>query len=211
MATATLSTGALEALRRFARTRPNLESCELCGAALENQHPHLLARGSGQIACSCDACAILFCSQSGARFLRVPRRVVRLAQFDFDTATWDAMMLPIGLAFFLRKADGSAVALYPSPAGAMSSLLDLPRWDDLVCHHPTLMSVEPEVEALLCNRMGERHASFIAPLDVCYRLVGLIRMRWRGLSGGPHVWQAIAEFFEELEHGAMIVREARHA
>ena len=32
---------------------------------------------------------------------------------------------------------------------------------------------------------------YIVPIDECYRLVGLIRMHWRGLSGGTEVWKEI--------------------
>ena len=48
------------ALRRFAQARPQVERCELCGAALDEMHQHLLDRKSRQIACSCDGCAIVF-------------------------------------------------------------------------------------------------------------------------------------------------------
>jgi hypothetical protein len=36
-------------------------------------------------------------------------------------------------------------------------------------------------------------------IDECYRLVGLIRTRWRGLSGGPDVWTEIGRYFDELK------------
>ncbi len=41
----------------------------------------------------------------------------------------------------------------------------------------------------------ERHEYFLAPIDECYKLVGLIRGHWRGLWGGSEVWLHIAEFF----------------
>ncbi|HEY1646708.1 MAG TPA: DUF5947 family protein [Terracidiphilus sp.] len=202
---------ALEALRRFARPRPNVERCELCGAAIPSNHPHLLDRRSRQVACSCDACSILFADQQSARFLRVPRRTLKLTEFRFSDAEWDAMTLPIGLAFFLRDATGRATALYPSPAGVMESLIELPAWPELTRNHPTLAALEPEVEALLVHRIGEQQGYFVAPIDTTYRLVGLIRTKWRGLSGGTAVWQAIAEFFGELDCRATHVGEVTHA
>jgi hypothetical protein len=36
------------------------------------------------------------------------------------------------------------------------------------------------------------------PIDVCYRLVAVIKREWQGLSGGGTVWPAIEEFFAEL-------------
>jgi hypothetical protein len=43
-------------------------------------------------------------------------------------------------------------------------------------------------------------------MDECYSLVGLIRMRWRGLSGGREVWEEIARFFEQLRERSKTVR-----
>jgi hypothetical protein len=71
--------------------------------------------------------------------------------------------------------------------------------------------LEPEVEALLVHRIGEQQGYFVVPIDTAYRLVGLIRTRWRGLSGGAAVWQAIAEFFSELERRSTRVGEVPHA
>jgi hypothetical protein len=205
------STEALAALRRFARSRPEIERCELCGAAIGGEHPHLLDRASRQIACACDGCAILFCGQEGAKFLRVPRRVLKLEGFRFTDAEWDAMMLPINLAFFLRQQNGATTVLYPSPAGVMESLIEVPEWKELFGREASLAGMQPEVEALLVNRIGEENAYFAVPIDAAYRLVGLIRTKWRGLSGGPEVWQAIADYFAALERQATVVGEAAHA
>jgi hypothetical protein len=193
---------ALAALRRFTRTRPAAERCELCGEVLRDEHAHLVERERRRITCTCDACAILFCGQEDARFLRVPRRVLRLEDFGFSDEQWEAMMLPIGLAFFIRGSDGATRVLYPSPAGAMESLIRVAPWQDLFAAEPRLRGMEPEVETLVVNRIGREPASYLVPLDQCYRLVGLIRTQWRGLSGGGEVWKAIAEFFEELDRRA---------
>lgn len=206
----------LSALRRFARTKPATERCELCGAALAEEHLHLLERERRRIACACEACSILFSAQQDGRFLRVPRRVWQLANFSFSDEQWEAMMLPIGLAFFLRGRDGTTQVLYPSPAGAMESAIRVAPWQELFESEPQLRKVEPEVEALIVNRigadrMGKEPSSFIVPLDLCYRLVGIIRTQWRGLSGGGEVWKAIADFFEELERRAVKPTEATHA
>jgi hypothetical protein len=42
--------------------------------------------------------------------------------------------------------------------------------------------------------------------------VGIIRMGWRGLSGGSEVWSEIARFFDDLQKRALPARdEAAHA
>ena len=49
------------------------------------------------------------------------------------------------------------------------------------------------------------------PIDECYKLVGLIRSNWRGLSGGTEVWQQIGGFFEGLKQRATVIKEDAHA
>jgi hypothetical protein len=45
-------------------------------------------------------------------------------------------------------------------------------------------------------------------MDECYSLVGLIRMHWRGLSGGREVWEEIDRFFENLkQRSRKVVRD----
>lgn len=189
------------ALRGFARPRPPAEPCELCSAALAPEHPHLVEPPTRRLLCCCDACAILFSRDDAAdlRFRRVPRDVWRLDSFRMTDAQWDALLVPINVAFFYRSTPaGRVVALYPSPAGATESQLTLDAWDELVRDNPVLRDLEPDVEALLVNRLGEIRAYYRAPIDQCYRLVGLVRLHWRGLSGGNEVWQEIAAFFATL-------------
>ena len=72
-------------------------------------------------------------------------------------------------------------------------------WQGIVADNPLLAGLEPDVEALLVNRIRGRQDYYIAPIDECYRLVGLIRLGWRGLAGGTAVWQQIDEFFAGLQ------------
>jgi len=193
----------LAALLRFALSPREMERCELCGVELSEDHAHLLGRDSQKVACSCDACAILFCGQDGAKFRRVPRRILKLEGMDFNEAVWDALRLPINLAYFVRRSDDTTSVFYPSPAGPMSSLLSLPRWGDLFVNSPDIGRVESEVEALLVNWTGAVMSNFIVPIDQCYRLVGLIRTQWRGFSGGSEVWRSVGDFFTSLDHRAI--------
>ena len=188
------------ALRQFIRERAPAEQCELCSIGLAHEHPHLLDPATRQLVCCCEACAILFSGQASARYRRVPRRIRALADFQISDAQWDSLLLPINLAFFFYSSPAEQmVALYPSPAGATESLLDLEGWNDLVRDNPILATLEPDVEALLVNRVGNARHYYIAPIDECYKLVGLIRSNWRGLSGGAEAWQEIGEFFASLK------------
>jgi Family of unknown function (DUF5947) len=187
------------ALRRFTRKRPAVESCELCSAPLPPGHDHLIEPAVGRLVCSCTACAILFSGQPDARYRRVPRDVDFLADFRLTDAQWEDLHLPINLAFFFRSTRaGRVVAVYPSPAGGTESLLTLEAWQQLEDENPVLRDLEPDVEALLVNRLGPAREHYRVPIDACYRLVGLIRANWRGLSGGAEVWQEIGQFFAGL-------------
>ena len=56
--------------------------------------------------------------------------------------------------------------------------------------------------ALLINRVGERDEGYLLGIDECFRLAGLIRASWRGLSGGTEVWGEIGRFFAGLRQRA---------
>jgi hypothetical protein len=104
-------------------------------------------------------------------------------------------------------------AYYPSPAGPMQSLLKLETWQDLEERNPVLREMQQDVEALLINRVRGARQHFLVPIDECYSLVGLIRMRWRGLSGGQEVWKEIESFFESLQRRSKVMhkQENNHA
>ncbi len=195
----------LAALKGFVRQRAPLERCELCGNGLAPAHPHLLGPDRRQLLCSCEPCAILFVEGRSSGYKRVPRRITLLSQFELTDEQWDALMIPIELAFFLQRSlTGQTVAVYPSPAGATESTLHLDAWESIARGHSRLSALEPDVEALLVNRVRQHggstgHKHFVVPIDECYKLVGLIRKSWRGLSGGAAVWDDIAQFFTDLE------------
>jgi hypothetical protein len=123
-----------------------------------------------------------------------------LPEFRLAEARWDSLLIPVGMAFFFHSTPaGRVMAFYPSPAGATESLLSLETWQELVQDNPVLAEMEPDVEALLVNRVQGAQEYFIAPIDKCYELVGLIRANWRGLSGGTEVWDQIGKFYTKLK------------
>ncbi len=199
-------------LRQFARRSSTAERCELCSAELSSVHQHLLDPKTRQVICSCDACAVLFCGQNGAHYLRVPRRVRSLYDFQMSDLQWESLMIPINLAFFYRdSAADRVIAMYPSPAGAIESLLNLESWTEIAAGHTALQKMEADVETFLVNRVGGDAEYYIVPIDECYRLIGLIRMHWRGLSGGGEVWKEIHHFFSDLRARSADVREGANA
>jgi hypothetical protein len=195
------STHPLAALRRMARRPgPESERCELCGVELSAAHEHLIEPPTRKLTCACGACAILFDGQGSARYRRVPRRIEILNDFHLTDQQWESLHLPINLAFFFHSSPAARViAVYPSPAGATESLLTLESWADLAAANPVLADLQPDVEALLVNRVGPIRDYIRAPIDECFKLVGIIRMHWRGLSGGTEVWKEITRFSESLK------------
>lgn len=195
-----MSLSSFETLRRLAQPPQSMsERCELCHLALSPVHRHLLEVETRQVACSCDSCALLFQNAAGTKFKLIPRDSRALTDFQMTDGEWESLALPIDLAFFFYSTPSEKmVALYPSPAGPMESLLPLTSWQVLVKQNPVLQNMQPDVEALLVNRAGVAREYFLAPIDACYELIGTIRMHWRGFSGGEDVWREIENFFARL-------------
>ena len=199
-------------LRQFARRERPLERCELCSVGLTPGHPHLIELERRKLLCTCDACAILFSRQGAARYKRVPRRIRSLRDFHLSDEQWEALSIPIGLAFFFHSSPlDRVVAFYPSPAGATESLLPLDSWRGLVARNQELATMRPDVEALLVWGSGalrgdgateESVECFLVPIDVCYELVGELRRQWRGFDGGTEVHATLAEFFARVRSRA---------
>ena len=202
-------------LRRFVREAPadeQIERCELCSVRVPPAHRHLLEMTTRQITCACDACALRFEDVVDGRFKLIPRDPRVIPGFRLDDALWTGLALPINLAFFYRSsAADRVVAMYPSPAGATESQLPLDAWAQLEAKTPALTQMQPDVEALLVNRVGAQRECFLAPIDTCFELVGLIRLHWHGFSGGERVWQEIDAFFERLEKTARPLMAAQSA
>ena len=205
-------------LRQFAR-KPSavVERCEMCSRELSARHEHLVEPVSRKLVCACNACAILFESQHGTKYKRVPRQIFRLEGFQLTDSQWEALSLPIEMAFFFKSTpQGRVIALYPSPAGATESLLSLGAWAEIESANPVLRQMDADVTALLVNRagrVGETAAPdyYLVPIDECYKLVGLIRMHWRGFSGGTEVWREINSFFSALKQSAETTQGGEHA
>ena len=198
------SSAVLATLRRFARSSATQELCEICTIGLPPDHRHLLELSIGRIICSCHACALRFHDVVDGRFKLIPREIRSLSQLRLTDYEWDSLALPINLAFFhYSTLQDKMKATYPSPAGATESLLPLDTWQTLALNNPILARITPDIEALLVNRVDPRREYYIVPIDLCFELVGVIRLHWRGLSGGDVVWKEITNFFDRLWQAAL--------
>ena len=198
---------ALAALKTYSRTwqpvAPAESRCQLCALALDaHPHAHVVDLERRSLLCACQACAALAAQArtSVARFRLVPTRVLIDPAFVLDRAQWDALRIPVRLAFiFFNTLEDRWVAFYPSPAGAAESALSLDGFRALAARSPLVAAIEPDVEALLVRG----HASgafdaFLVSIETCYRLVGQVRLHWQGIHGGDRAWQEIDGFFTGL-------------
>ena len=199
------SAPAVRSLRRLtakrAVTAGPIERCDFCGNEIPAEHRHLLQLEERSIACVCEPCWAL---RSGDREYRpTGTRRVLLDGFRLSDELWAGFRIPVGLAFFfVNGSEGRVVALYPSPAGATESELDLAAWGELAEANPGALDLEPDIEALIVDRVTDPHRYAVAPIDECYRLVGLIKASWEGISGGDAVARSVTAFFAELEAAA---------
>jgi Family of unknown function (DUF5947) len=175
-----------------------VQRCQLCLAPVTDRHAHLLDTDAGELLCACHACTILFNRRQASRghYRLVPSRRVRLSGLSPRT-----LGVPVGLAFFVRRADNQVTAHYPSPAGATRWEIDPGAWERARAACSALMDIEPDVEAVLVHSTRGRNETWLVPIDECYRLVAIVRQHWQGMSGGDRVWKEIDAFFAALQEG----------
>jgi Family of unknown function (DUF5947) len=173
-----------------------VEMCEMCRTPIAAGHGHVVDTVRRGLMCSCRACFLLFTrdTSDSARYRAVPERYLWDPRRPVTDAEWAALGIPVGAAFFLR-CDSGVAAFYPSPAGASECLLDLDVWAELTAGHPLLAAAQPDVEAVLVRGTE----CFLVPVDVCYRLVGTVRLYWTGSDGGSEMADHVDELFAEVK------------
>lgn len=201
----------LAGLKRFLeppKRRIPGEQCEMCGEPIPAEHSHVVNIESRGLLCACRPCYLLFTQQgaAGGKYRSVPDRYLHDPAFNLTPAQWDELQIPVKMAFFFVNSSLSRfVAFYPSPAGATESLLPLDTWAEVLRANSGFDDLTPDVEALLLNREGEQTACYLAPIDACYELVGLVKLHWRGFAGGAEVWREIDAFFAGLRAKSRVV------
>jgi Family of unknown function (DUF5947) len=209
--------GAFDVLARIRANRgapqPAGERCEMCSEAIADVHQHLVNLEGRQLMCVCRGCYLLFTdTQAELRFRAIPDRYLAFPDFALDRRAWEALQIPVGLAFFFHNSTlDHTVAFYPGPAGATESELDLQAWNDIRAADPRVDTVAPDTEAVLVRVPGDETASphaYLVPIDACYEFVGRLRMMWRGFDGGQDVRRYIDEFFAELDRRSRVVDRA---
>jgi hypothetical protein len=200
-------TGAYDVLARIRANRaapqPAGERCEMCSEPIADEHQHVVNVEGRQLMCVCRGCYLLFTDEKAElRYRAVPDRYLAFPDFALDRRQWEALQIPVGLAFFFRNSTlGRTVAFYPGPAGATESELDLQAWNDIRSADPRVDGLADDTEALLV-RVGddERVAPecYLVPIDACYEFVGRLRTLWRGFDGGQEARAYIDDFFARV-------------
>ncbi|MGH7729408.1 MAG: DUF5947 family protein [Vulcanimicrobiaceae bacterium] len=195
------SFGELQRLLRR-RTPAAGERCDYCAEPIGDGHAHLIDLKARRIMCACRPCAIVFEPEGAAkgRYKKIPTSVRALAT-PLDDGRWDALQIPIGLAFFFWNSEEQRiVGCYPGAGGAVESALPLGDWESLVGTDP---QIAPDVEAVLVRRERDgRFCAYVVPIDVAYELVGIVRSGWRGFDGGSEVGERIEGYFARLAERA---------
>lgn len=197
----------IAALRRIAEKHPVPQRCELCSETIADEHPHLIEPADRRLLCCCNACSILFDHGIDQRYRRVPRDIVALSGLRISDVFWKSIGIPIGLAFFFRSSvSDSVLAVYPSPGGPTETTIEGDIWEEMAALDPAIGLMQRDVQALLVNRIHGARESYLVPIDACYKLTGIIRMHWKGMSGGDRLWEELRAFFNTLSD-----RSAAHA
>lgn len=179
------------------------ERCEMCSEAITGEHQHVVNVAGRQLMCVCRGCYLLF-TEDGAelRYRSVPDRYLAFPDFAVDRLAWEALQIPVGMAFFFRNSTlGRMVGFYPGPAGATESELDLGAWQSITDADPRVALPADDVEALLMRSDDDGVQCYLVPIDTCYEFVGGLRMVWKGyqsLHGGPEVFAFIDGFFDQI-------------
>jgi hypothetical protein len=187
---------------------PAGERCEMCSEPIPDEHQHVVNVAGRQLMCVCRACYLLFTDpEAELRYRAVPDRYLAFPGFALDRRAWEALQIPVGVAFFFtNSALGRTVAFYPGPAGATESELDLDAWDAIARADPRVRLPADDVEALLVRVPDDQNAepqSYLVPIDACYEFVGRLRLLWRGFDGGQEARAFLDAFFERIEARAV--------
>ncbi|MGK4585710.1 DUF5947 family protein [Kitasatospora sp. HPMI-4] len=201
-------TALLRRLREPAPPQP--ERCGFCGVQLPPGHRHVVDTEERSLACTCAACALLFESPGAAegRYRKVPDRYLVDPSHELDRSDWELLQIPVSTAFFFRNTVlGRLVALYPSPAGPTESELDPSLWESTLGRGRLAALLEPDVEALLLRRTADGLRCFLVPIDICYELVGRMRLHWKGFDGGAPARAELDALFARVERRSRVLAE----
>ena len=134
--------------------------------------------------------------------------------FVLSSAQWDALQIPVGVAFFfmnssLNTSPRSIQAPQAPPSRCCRSIrgirssMRIPIWPRLC---PT--SKRSSFAAGIVDPEAAQAECYLVPIDVCYELVGELRRLWKGFDGGTEAHAALDEFFDRVRTKARPLQTA---
>jgi hypothetical protein len=207
--------GTYDVLARIRANRsapqPAGERCEMCSESIADEHQHVVNVEGRQLMCVCRGCYLLFSdTNADLRYRAIPDRYLTFPDFALDRREWEALQIPVGLAFFFwNTALGRTVAFYPGPAGATESELDLSAWNNIRDADTRVDMLADDTEALIVRVPDDGAAApecYLVPIDACYEFVGRLRMLWHGFDGGQEVREFIADYFNQVAARSKVVQ-----
>ena len=208
--------GGFEVLRRFAKARVPVERCDLCGVEVAPMHDHLID--------PVRAPARLRLWRLRGALQRAGRHQVQAGAPARDGARRaHHQRCPVGGA---PAADRPGLLLRQHAAGAGGGVLPEPGRRHRVAAGARDLGGDParapgpratcSPTFRRCSSTGSGAARrptvcYLVPIDQCFRLVGIIRMHWKGFTGGTAVWEEIDRFFADLGRMARPARQGIRA
>jgi hypothetical protein len=89
-------------LRRLVGS-PTTEQCELCRSRLGATHPYLVEPAIRRLLCACESCVGKIAAAPCNEYQIVPGGARLLPDFQMTDAEWDALRLPIDMAFLFHS------------------------------------------------------------------------------------------------------------
>ena len=179
------------------------ESCRFCNADIDAPHVYVINIVTHTLISVCPPCYLLFTLEGAAqgKYKAVPQRRIYLPDLALTQTQWEALQIPVGIAFFHRNTSQSCItSCYPGPEGATQSLVRLETWDALEEANPILEKLVPDVESLVIHHPQDHQRSEggIVPIDVSDELMKYLKQQWRGLDGGEEAWKTIHTFVTDM-------------
>ena len=198
-------TDPLAAVRRLRRMpsepRPRAgETCEICREAVGPEHNHLVDLERRTLMCACRLCWLLFAPEGagGGHYKAVPERYVAFPDLELSHGEWDALQIPVSVAFFfLNSSIDRVAAFYPGPPAQRNHSCRWTRGTSSRWRTPSWPRSSRTSRRSWCGptRGAPSTECFLVPIDACYELVGRLRTLWRGFDGGREANEALEEFF----------------
>ena len=196
----TIAAPVYRSLRQFVRSRPRPSAASCAAIGLAAEHSHLVEPASRQLVCSCDACSILFSGQQSRAISTGSQRRRVLAGLPTDRCPMGRSTSTDQPGLFHDKHAGRPRARLLPESGRGHRIAPGARG------LARLGGGEPDPRPTRAGcrstpGQSDEQGSRVLPrpIDECYKLVGLIRANWRGLSGGSGSLGGSGQFFTRLK------------